>query len=90
MSSRTRTALLAMAVSLLGWTQAASEEVCTDATDNDADGLIDCADVDCDRDPACDGPHEICSNAVDDDGDGRIDCNDTDCIDSRFCFEQFP
>ena len=29
------------------------EEFCTDLQDNDGDGLIDCADIDCEADPAC-------------------------------------
>jgi hypothetical protein len=29
-------------------------EICADGLDNDADGLIDCADQDCQNDPVCD------------------------------------
>jgi len=49
-------------------------EQCIDAVDNDCDALIDCADPDCDNDPAC------CPDA---DGDGFTDaaCGGTDCND---------
>ena len=44
-------------------------EDCTDAIDNDGDGLIDCEDLDCTDDPAC---PEICDNAIDDDADAKV------------------
>ncbi|MGE4632985.1 MAG: hypothetical protein AAEJ47_08100, partial [Planctomycetota bacterium] len=44
-------------------------ENCTNGTDDDGDGLIDCEDSDCDLDPACVTPPENCSNGTDDDGD---------------------
>ena len=51
-----------------------ASEQCTDAVDNDCDLAIDCADPDCDSDPAC------CPDA---DGDGFTDaaCGGTDCND---------
>ena len=55
-----------------------SPEICNDAFDNDSDGDIDCADVDCVGDPNC--LVEFCDNATDDDGDGDIDCVDSDCV----------
>jgi hypothetical protein len=30
-----------------------TEQLCTDGIDNDADGRIDCKDLDCVNDPAC-------------------------------------
>lgn len=52
---------------------------CSDGTDNDGDGRIDCSDSDCANDPACTG--EMCGNCVDDDGDGLVDYEDGDCCD---------
>ena len=56
---------------------------CTDGFDNNADGVVDCADQFCALfDPACTGggATEVdCVNLQDDDGDGLIDCDDTDC-----------
>jgi len=51
--------------------------------DEDADGLVDCADPDCAMFPGC-IPQEICNNNLDDDGDMLIDCADTDC-DTKVC-----
>jgi hypothetical protein len=51
--------------------QQSHEFSCQNGTDDDCDGKIDCADVDCCIDPACAG--------VDHDGDGfPCDCNDSD------------
>lgn len=47
-------------------------EDCYNGIDDDGDGLIDCADPDCD----C---TEICDNGIDDDGDGLVDADDPDC-----------
>jgi hypothetical protein len=60
-------------------------EVCLDGMmiDEDADGLVDCADPDCAMFPGC-VPAEICNNNVDDDLDMMIDCADTDC-DMKSC-----
>ena len=63
-------------------------EACDGTTDLDCDGLIGCADPDCNGTHAC-GPNCLCadggqvelncSNGIDDDGDGLIDCEDSDC-----------
>ena len=53
-------------------------EDCTNGSDDDGDGLQDCADADCASDPLC-LPAETCGNGIDDDGDGAIDCGDSDC-----------
>jgi hypothetical protein len=54
---------------------------CADGVDNDADGLIDCADPDCSF--TCATPAEntaaACADGVDNDADGLIDCADPDC-----------
>ena len=60
-------------------------ENCTNGTDDDGDGQIDCEDSDCDLDPACATPPENCSNGTDDDGDGLVDCNDPDCAADPNC-----
>jgi hypothetical protein len=63
----------------------AASELCTDVVDNDCDGAIDCADSDCDSDPAC---------CPDFDGDGftdaacgGLDCNDNDAAINPFASE---
>ncbi|MBX2801243.1 MAG: hypothetical protein KTR31_26435, partial [Myxococcales bacterium] len=50
-----------------------SESDCTDGQDLDADGLVDCFDLDCVGDKAC---IEICDNGKDDNGNGLADCFD--------------
>lgn len=64
-------------VSLLG------AEICDDGIDNDADGAIDCADIDCGGDPVC--GTEICDDGIDNDGDAAVDCADLDCIGTPAC-----
>lgn len=60
-------------------------EVCTDFTDNDLDGFVDCADSDCALDPFCASATEICGNLADDDGDGFTDCDDSECAATPGC-----
>ena len=61
-------------------------ENCTNGTDDDGDGFIDCEDTDCDQDPACTPPPvENCTNGTDDDGDGLADCADPDCSNDPSC-----
>lgn len=56
------------------------EPYCMDLLDNDVDGDVDCADVDCADDPACQpGGEAICKDFFDNDADGDIDCADSDC-----------
>ncbi len=50
-------------------------EICADGEDNDGDGLVDCADVDC-----FGGCLELCTDGQDEDGDGLVDCDDDDCL----------
>jgi hypothetical protein len=59
-----------------GLCEVVSEYLCTDGLDDDGDGDIDCADADCNADPAC----EDCTDAIDNDGDLLIDCDDSDCF----------
>jgi cysteine-rich repeat protein len=54
------------------------ESDCSDEVDDDADGLVDCDDPDCELSLTCD-PQEICANGADDDQDGYLDCEDSDC-----------
>ena len=57
-------------------------ETCDDTIDNDCDNLVDCADPDCDGDPACPSLIEYpnCFDGLDNDFDGDTDCADrTDC-----------
>jgi hypothetical protein len=61
-------------------------EICDNMLDDDGDGLIDCADIDCASTPACCRPRpEVCTNRVDDDCDGLVDCADPDCRASPAC-----
>ena len=58
------------------------ERSCFDKRDNDDDGLIDCADSDCDgaRKWLCQYGREVsCFDSFDNDGDGLTDCRDPDC-----------
>jgi hypothetical protein len=57
-------------------------ENCTDALDNDFDGLTDCFDPDCALLPIC---QEICNDGIDNEGDGFIDCADGECACTAFC-----
>ena len=69
------------------------EGSCTNDEDEDCDGLIDCADPDCDGDPACEpscvpiaSTELFCSDMLDDDCDGLVDCADPDCGSDPACF----
>ena len=64
-------------------------ENCSDTTDNDCDGLIDCVDGDCSGTPACDNvcipeakqeKGKKCSDGLDNDCDGVMDAADPDCV----------
>jgi hypothetical protein len=60
-------------------------EICNNGIDDDGNGLTDCADPDCAKDPACAGKLETnCADKVDNDGDGLTDCADPDC-DGQSC-----
>ena len=64
----------------------AAETLCNDFVDDDLDGLTDCADSDCDADPACATFESNCTDGVDDDGDGYTDCDDAyDCYYEPTC-----
>jgi len=62
-------------------------EDCTDLSDNDGDGLVDCADEDCDSEPSC--TEMNCGDSTDNDADGDTDCADPDCAGFAPCAEQF-
>ncbi len=56
--------------------------------DNDGTSTIDCADPDCNLDPACAGKVELaCADGLDNDSDGEIDCGDPNCIPDPSCIE---
>jgi hypothetical protein len=59
-------------------------EECADGKDNDCDGLVDCADSDCESGRMCTGM-EVCANDIDDDVDGITDCADPDCALAAGC-----
>jgi hypothetical protein len=59
------------------------EEVeCSDGFDDNADGIVDCADPACAE--AC-RVKEVCTNGIDDTNDGDVDCLDADCSTSTSC-----
>jgi cysteine-rich repeat protein len=59
---------------------------CRDGIDNDADGLLDCADlVDCGTADAC--QELVCNDGIDDNGNGDIDCADAQCAGNDACIE---
>jgi hypothetical protein len=64
-------------------------EICSDAADNDCNGVADCTDPACASDPLCGcvpAPGgEDCGNSIDDDCDTTVDCNDADCIGTLAC-----
>ena len=64
-----------------------TEVICNDGTDNDNDGLIDCADQDCNVDIDCQSPtyETDCADTIDNDNDNFIDCADSDCIGDAAC-----
>jgi hypothetical protein len=61
---------------------------CTDNTDNDGDGLVDCMDPDCQSFMICkENNSQNCNDAIDNDGDGLIDCADPECLTFVYCDE---
>lgn len=62
------------------------ETDCSDGTDDDGDGLIDCDDPDCAGAEAC--IEQDCTDGSDDDGDGLTDCDDPDCLGNPWCPER--
>jgi len=63
-----------------------TEAVCDDGLDDDGDGQIDCADIDCLGTPTC--PEAVCTDGIDNDADGFIDCNDPDCFGTATCIPE--
>jgi len=62
-------------------------ENCVNTVDDDGDGQVDCADLDCSGSPICMAGGEVCGNTVDDDGDGDTDCADSDCFGMMGCVD---
>ncbi|AKT43201.1 MopE-related protein [Chondromyces crocatus] len=64
-------------------------ENCTDAADNDCNGVADCFDPACDGAPLCgctpSPTGENCTNGIDDDCDTIVDCFDSDCAGTPAC-----
>ncbi|MFZ5771232.1 MAG: hypothetical protein ACOY4W_07370, partial [Thermodesulfobacteriota bacterium] len=61
-------------------------EVCNDGIDNNANGLIDCADAACSGAPGCAATEKgMCTDQFDNDGDGLADCLDPDCARDKAC-----
>ena len=76
--------------------QLAPEMYCTDGTDDNFNGTVDCADPDCwwmssdssEWSYLCAFEHS-CDNGEDDDGDGALDCADDDCAGAPACQVEF-
>ncbi len=64
---------------------ASAPETCDDGADDDLDGAIDCADEDCEGDPACAPGVEVCGDGADNDGNGITDCLDATCSREPSC-----
>ncbi len=62
-----------------------SVELCSGGRDEDADGLVDCQDDDCDLSPLC--VESDCDDGLDSDADDLIDCEDMDCDGQPCCGE---
>ena len=63
-----------------------NDEICTNNLDDDADGFVDCADLDCAEAEVCQQPgEEVCTNGLDDDADQSVDCADSDCTEAEVC-----
>ncbi len=60
---------------------------CDDGIDNDLDGTVDCADVECELVPSCFEVGANCSDTIDNDGDGAFNCDDSDCNGYAACVE---
>ena len=61
---------------------------CSNGLDDDLDGRIDCADVECAPLEVCREGSEIsCGDARDNDLDGRVDCRDDGCVAAAVCQE---
>jgi len=65
-------------------TASPTDEDCSNEVDDDLDGLVDCADDDCEDAASC---VEDCDNGSDDDLDGLVDCEDADCMEAEVCLE---
>ncbi|MFA5185676.1 MAG: hypothetical protein WC551_04260 [Patescibacteria group bacterium] len=71
------------------------ETNCKDGTDNDLNGLVDCADAACKPTATCNetvGATDfwgtpLCRNGVDDNGNGAVDCADAACKTAAQCQE---
>ena len=61
-------------------------ETCNNSLDDDADGLVDCADTSCATDAYCVSLPEVCNDSRDNDRDGLTDCADAaDCATDVDC-----
>ena len=64
-----------------------AETECANGVDDDGDDTIDCLDVDCADDPACQSLPEVCEGGADEDLDGLTDCEDDDCFGDPACYQ---
>ena len=62
-------------------------ENCTNGSDDDNDGDVDCDDSECSNHSSCTTPSSEtnCTNGIDDDSDGDTDCDDSDCSNHSSC-----
>lgn len=72
-----------------------NEENCADGKDNDGDGKVDCADIDCNARACSEGDvcctNGICTTDMDADGYVNVDCGGQDCNDNdRMVYPDAP
>jgi hypothetical protein len=80
---RAAPAMLAVGLGCAYGGPASDSEVpwCADGIDNDSDGAIDCADIDCADTEVC----ASCVDGVDNDLNGATDCADATCREAEVC-----
>jgi hypothetical protein len=61
------------------------EVACNNGVDDDANGLTDCDDPQCQATGRCETTKDACTNGVDDDANGAADCEDRTCVTRGFC-----
>jgi hypothetical protein len=62
-----------------------SPAACSNLSDDDGDGLVDCKDPDCFATQACEQNPTSCANGIDDDGNGFVDCDQDTCKSLAIC-----
>ncbi|MGM0596086.1 MAG: lamin tail domain-containing protein [Myxococcota bacterium] len=71
------------------------KEICNNNQDDDGDGLVDCADMECwghvgspNGQQICQSSESHCDDGFDNDANGEVDCDDPNCADDPVCNEE--